>query len=65
MRIEHVMLAAAVVLWMTTGQGEAQEIGEASHGNGCARNVMLSKSDTRDLPMRMRLDSRLLRPRRA
>jgi mono/diheme cytochrome c family protein len=39
MRIEHVMLAAAVVLWMTTGQGEAQEIGEASHGLALAQRL--------------------------
>jgi mono/diheme cytochrome c family protein len=32
MRIKHVMLAAVVALRMTTGQGEAQETGQASRG---------------------------------
>jgi mono/diheme cytochrome c family protein len=39
MRIKHVMLAAAVVLWMTTGQGEAQETGQASHGLALAQRL--------------------------
>jgi mono/diheme cytochrome c family protein len=39
MRIKHVMLAAAVVLRMTTGQGEAQEIGQASHGLALAQRL--------------------------
>jgi mono/diheme cytochrome c family protein len=39
MHIKHVMLAAAVVLWMTTGQGEAQETGQASHGLALAQRL--------------------------
>jgi mono/diheme cytochrome c family protein len=39
MRIKHVMLAAAVVLRMTTGQGEAQETGQASHGLALAQRL--------------------------
>jgi mono/diheme cytochrome c family protein len=39
MRIKHVMLAAAVALRMTTGQGEAQEIGQPSRGLALAQRL--------------------------
>jgi cytochrome c2 len=69
MRIKYVMRAAAVVLWMTTGQGEAQEIGHASRGLALAQRLCADchaiQKEYGDLPMPMRLDSRLLRPRRA
>ena len=62
MRLGDIMLTAAVTLCMPA---QAQETGQASRGwrNGYARNAMRSKKNTRDPPTRMRLDSRLSRPR--
>jgi cytochrome c2 len=69
MSAKQVVLALAVASLIKLGQGKAQEIGHASRGLGLAQRLCADchaiHKDTRDLPMRMRLDSRLLRPRQA